>query len=372
MIIVSIIVITTIAAVYAVLKYFKIETTTIQVDLPDPEIEPEVEKPPEYDHEVLNHFLIYGHAGLGKTTFAEICHKLLCIRYGRKVKLHQYVAGQLRTSKAIEELIRKINYGDVVFVDETASFRLAIEEVLYSALQDFIFYPIQDNLVIGEFSMQLEDLKDSSAVKIPKFTMLAATTNAGSISRPLRDRFPLSVELGKMTPKQLSEVASKFNRVKTSGSMDDYIGQEHAKRIIAMHVNSLDVRPTVMDKDAADLIGHSALGIPRLANNFRLHASARAGELGHDKITLSDTHYALLTIGVDKHGLLPIDRRLIEYLISRKNQAVGINALAAVCACSKPDITEMVVPRMVSAFMLTRNSRSMLVLTEKALEVYSE
>jgi Holliday junction DNA helicase RuvB len=173
-----------------------------------------------------------------------------------------------------------------------------------------------------------------------------------------------------MTSIELSDVAKGFNKVKLSLSVKDYIGQSRAKNIIKMHIASLDKKPTTMTPEAAEYLGESALGIPRLVGNFRLHASARAGELSHSTVELGDAKYALALLGVDKNGLMPIDRRLVKYLLARDNKAVGVNALAAVCGCSKRDITEMVVPRMSYANMLTRNNRSMLELTKEAMNIY--
>jgi len=338
---------------------------------------PETERPTErevtHDHEVLNHFLIYGHAGTGKTTFCELIHAMLCEKYGRQVKLHTYIAGQLRTAKAIEELISKIKYGDVIFIDEVASLRLSTEELLYSVLQDHVYYPIQDSLVIDEdHSIHLDSEFNSNAKKVPKCTFLAATTDAGTISTPFRDRFPLSVELERMTSEQLSKVAQGFNQVKTSKDLRDYVGQQRAKDIAKMHIDSLDFKPTNMSIEASVKIGEAALGVPRVANNFRLHASARAGALRHAAVREVDVMYALQLIGVDKNGLMPIDRRLVKYLLSRDNKAVGVNALAAVCGCSKNDITEMMIPRMSYAGMLTKNNRSMNELTKEAVKFYEQ
>jgi holliday junction DNA helicase RuvB len=336
-------------------------------------IEPIKPAPPEkiqHTHDVLPHILAFGPAGVGKTLICELIAHKLSKQYKRTVTLHTKIAGQLKSASDVENLVKKIEYGDVVLIDEIHSLKLPIEEILYSALQDFIYYPINDTLQIENYSLRLENKDNTNIIKIPKCTFLAATTTAGGVSRPLRERFQIEVELERLDESLLSEIAINFNRVKTSKSFQDYKGQNNVIRLIYMHINSLDKTPNKITKEAADEIARRSLGTPRLTNNFRLHASCRAGELDKTSIDLKDVKYALDLIGVDKNGLHPVDRRLIKYLLERDNKPSGINALAAVIGASPSDVREIIVPRMSAAGILTRDSRSWIILSNQGIKNY--
>jgi len=365
-----------IGAIIATILYLIIENFVIYTPPPPKQdylwIEKESKLPQQtnYTHDIINHILIFGSPGLGKSTLCELIAHKLSSQYSHEVTLHTKIAGQLKSASDVEALIRKLNYGDVILIDEIHSLKLPIEEIFYSVLQDFIYYPINDTLQIDNYSIRL-DKKQSNIIKVPKVTFLAATTSAGGISRPLRERFPLEVELQRLEESLLSEIASNFIRVKQSKSFEDYKGQSKVIRLIDMHIKSLGRTPGKISNQAADELARRSLGTPRLTNNFRLHAGCRAGELGKTKIDLEDVRYALELLGIDDNGLHPSDRRLIKYLLERDNKPSGINALAAVIGASPSDVREIIVPRMSAAGILTRDSRSWIILSDQGIKLYN-
>jgi holliday junction DNA helicase RuvB len=326
---------------------------------------------PSTNFEVMPHLLLFGLPGLGKTTFVEVVHNEIQKKYGRKIKLVQRVAGQLTTSSDIERLVSEIEYGDFVFIDEIASLRVRTEELLYSVLQDFLYYPTDDSILLGEDRSLILSQKATDVYKVPRCTFCGATTAAGKITQPLRDRFPINIELERMSAADLARVVALRNGVKSEKSFTNYIGQPTAKAIVQMHIEGLGAKISGITPDAAGIIAERSLGITRLANDYRFHAEARAKQLNNPMVNPEHAGYALDILGIDSNGTTPLDRRIINYLIQRNNKPVGINALASVAGCSKDDVENMVLPRLVSADILTKDHRNWNILTDKAIGDYT-
>jgi len=324
------------------------------------------------DFNVMPHILMFGLPGLGKTTFIEVIHAELEKKYGKKINLIQRVAGQLSSARKVEELVKEIKYGDIVFIDEIASLRLSTEELLYSVLQDFTYYPQDDSVLIDDRSLVIEK-NDMSKYDVPKCTICGATTAAGKITQPLRDRFPIVIELEKMSNSDLASVVSRRNAVKSERSFDNYVGQSRAKSIVMMHIDGLhiDCSNIKITDEASEIIGSRALGITRIANDFRFHAEARALQLGSTIVNEEHALHALDLLGVDENGTMPIDRRVIEFLVRRENKPVGVKSLASVAGCSQDDIENMVLPRLTSAGLITKDHRNWNVLTDFAMSEYA-
>jgi len=332
---------------------------------------PEEEKREREDADVhvLPHVLLYAPPGIGKTTFSEVIHAELQRKLGKQINFITRIAGQLRSGRDVEEVLGEIQPGDVVFIDEIASLRLPVEELLYSVLQDFVFYPKDDSLLLDN-NMLIIGNSGTDVVHVPKCTFIAATTNAGGISRPLRERFPINIELERIGESDLSDMAILQNKVKAEKSFANYKGQETAKTIIWMHMEALGKTISKVSKAAADVIAKRAMGTPRLANNYVFHSKARAAEIGHDEVTAEDADYAMNLIGIDRHGTDRLDRRVIKFLLERDNRPVGLSALANAAGCSKKDIEDMVLPKLFAAKIMTRDHRSWACLSDVALINY--
>lgn len=294
-------------------------------------VEKKQEKP-SYNHKTLPHCLFYGPAGLGKTTLANVTQIECSKVYGRMTNFYIYTPSNLRTESDIVKLIEKIEYGDFVFIDEIHRLEAEIEESLYSVMQDLKYF------------------YNGETINIPRFTLIGATTLAGRINKPLRDRFTILVELDLMSEEELASVSSIPN------SFDTYKGQEPIKQLLKMHIFALNKEKIEsVDDDIAKLIAQRSFGNPRIFKQYKIHIVAFQSIYG-SKISEQHLNELFTLLGVDELGLDKSDRRVIRYLYGSK-RPVGESALAQATKVSKDDYLNIIEPKLEHLEFITRTSR---------------
>ena len=272
--------------------------------------------------EVLDHVLLYGPPGLGKTTLAFIIAREL------GVNIKTASGPSIEKSGDLAAILSTLEPGDVLFIDEIHRMPRYIEEILYPAMEDFTL----DIIIGGEGSSR------SIKIDLPPFTLVGATTRAGDLSAPLRDRFGIISKLKFYTTEELTEIIKRTSRV------------------LEMPI----------DDDAAIELAKRSRGTPRIAN--RLFKRVRDFALVDKKesIDLDVMNKALERLKVGKSGLDETDHQLLRAIIERFNGGpVGIDALASSIGEETSTIEDVIEPYLLQEGYLKRTSRGRMV-TEKA------
>lgn len=271
--------------------------------------------------ESMEHVLLHGSAGLGKTTLAFILAKEMGV--------------QIRTSSgpAIERpgdlaaLLTNLQAHDILFIDEIHRLRPAVEEILYSAMEDFCL-----DLVVGKGPSAR-----SMRIGLPKFSLVGATTKLSSLSSPLRDRFGNVLKL-------------------------DFYTQEDVEKIIERSARILKVE---IESSAATRLAQSARKTPRVANRLLRRARDFASMQEKNRITLAIVEETLRMLGIDELGLDATDRKLLRTLAEKfKGGPVGLSTLSAATSEEEESIEEIYEPFLMQLGFLQRTPRGRL-LTEK-------
>ena len=275
-------------------------------------------------NEVLDHVLLYGPPGLGKTTLAYIIAREL------GVNIKTASGPSIEKSGDLAAILSILEPGDVLFIDEIHRMPRYIEEILYPAMEDFTL-----DIIIGS-----EGNSRNIKIDLPPFTLVGATTRAGDLSSPLRDRFGIVSKLKFYTDKELMEIIKRTSRVLKMDIADD-AALELAKR---------------------------SRGTPRIAN--RLFKRVRDFALVDKKeiIDLEEMQKALEKLKVDKGGLDEADHQLLRAIIERFNGGpVGIEALASSIGEEVSTIGDVMEPYLLQEGYLKRTTRGRCV-TPKAYE----
>lgn len=274
--------------------------------------------------ECLDHVLLYGPPGLGKTTLASI----IANEMGSNFKTISGPA--IEKSGDLAAVLSSIGENDVLFIDEIHRIPRYIEEILYSAMEDFCL----DIIVGGESSSR------SIKINLPKFTLVGATTRAGDLSAPLRDRFGIIAKLNYYTNEELYLIAKRTSRV-------------------------LDTKIT--DEAALELAKRSR-GTPRIVNRLFKRIRDFALVYGNGVIDVDIMNRALSRLKVDKAGLDETDYNLLKAIIERFNGGpVGLDAIASSIGEEATTIEDVYEPYLLQMGYLKRTTRGRMV-TDKGYE----
>lgn len=275
-------------------------------------------------NEPLDHVLLYGPPGLGKTTLAFIiAHEL-----GTKIKTAS--GPSIEKSGDLAAILSSLEPGDVLFVDEIHRMPRYIEEILYPAMEDFSL-----DIIVGS-----EGNTRNIKIDLPPFTLVGATTRAGDLSAPLRDRFGIISKLQFYTTEELTEIVKRTSRV----------------------------LETPIDDDAALELAKRSRGTPRIANRLFKRVRDFAMVKGKNKIDLEVTDEALNRLKIDKMGLDNTDRELLLAIINKFNGGpVGIEAISSTIGEEITTIEDVYEPYLLQNGLIKRTSRGRVV-TDKAYE----
>lgn len=268
--------------------------------------------------EPLDHVLFYGPPGLGKTTLANIIAKEL----GVDIRITS--GPSIEKAGDLAAILTNLNDNDVLFIDEIHRLNRSVEEVLYSAMEDFAL-----DIIIGK-----GPAARSIRLDLSKFTLVGATTRAGSLSAPLRDRFG---------------VISKF----------EIYTVEELKTIIMRSANILGI---TIDDESLEEMAKRSRGTPRVANRILKRVRDFSQVEGQNNINMSIAQKALEALGVDNLGLEFLDREILKTIIQRfKGGPVGIDTIAASIGEERITIEDVYEPYLIQVGLLHRTPKGRVV-----------
>ncbi len=263
--------------------------------------------------ESLDHVLFFGPPGLGKTTLANI------ISYEMKTNMKTTAAPMIEKSGDLAAILTNLEEGDILFIDEIHRLTPAIEEILYPAMEDFRL-----DIIIGS-GPAAQTIK----LDLPRFTLIGATTRAGMISAPLRDRFGMHFRLQFYSHNQLAQIIKRAS----------------------IKLNCL-ARP-----ESAMETSKRSRGTPRIALRLLKRIRDYAEVENESEISLERAKFALDELGVDEQGFDDMDIKFLKLLIEAKGRAMGLGTIAATLSEDEGTIEDVIEPYLIANGYIEKTAR---------------
>ena len=276
-------------------------------------------------NEALDHILFFGPPGLGKTTLAYIISSKM------EANIKVTTAPMIEKAGDLAAILTNLEEKDILFIDEIHRLSPAVEEILYSAMEDFRL-----DIIIGS-GPAAQTIK----IDLPKFTLIGATTRAGMISSPLRDRFGMHFRL-------------------------QFYNQEELAQIITKASNKLEKE---CKKDAALEIARRSRGTPRIALRLLKRIRDFADVEDEEIITRERTIYGLSELGVNELGFDELDLKFLRLLIESKGRALGLSTIAAALSEDEGTIEDVIEPYLLANGYIERTARGRIA-TAKSYELF--
>lgn len=273
----------------------------------------------------IDHILFFGPPGLGKTTLAHI------ISHEMEANIKVSAAPMIEIAGELAAILTNLSEGDILFIDEIHRLRPTVEEILYPAMEDYKL-----DMIIGS-GPAAQTIK----IDLPKFTLIGATTRAGMISNPLRDRFGMNFRL-------------------------QFYNQDELSKIVTLASKKLS---KTIDKDASYEIAKRSRGTPRISLRLLRRVRDFADVEGEDNISLKRCQYALNELGVNDKGFDDLDLGFLRLLIESRGRPLGLNTIAAALSEDEGTIEDVIEPFLLANGYLERTARGR-VATPKTYEIF--
>ncbi len=275
--------------------------------------------------EALDHILFFGPPGLGKTTLSYL------ISHEMNANIKVTAGPMIEKSGDLAAILTNLEAGDILFIDEIHRLSPAVEEILYPAMEDYRL-----DIIIGS-----GPAAQSVKIDLPKFTLIGATTRAGMLSNPLRERFGMHFRMAFYSPKDLAKII-QLAAIKLGKECEDKAAEQIAKR---------------------------SRGTPRVALRLLKRIRDFSEVENEDKINIKRCIYALDELGVNNQGFDEMDIRLLRLLISNKKRPMGLSTLAAALSEDEGTIEDALEPYLLANGYIERTARGRIA-TPKSYEVF--